>query len=127
MKKMTELYIKINKNANKTSPKQRHSEHWDWDQIWLAINRRIAMELAKPSWNPAPRIDWSTWARQRGLVPSTNDAMTTLVCHVIADVKIRDKTFKAWKSGERVFPKLCTVIAPPGLDIFVQQNKLSRV
>ena len=28
IKKMTELYIKINKNANKTSPKQIPSEHW---------------------------------------------------------------------------------------------------
>ena len=28
MKKMTELYIKINKNVNKTSPKQSRAEHW---------------------------------------------------------------------------------------------------
>ena len=106
----------------------------DWEHIWMVINRRIAAEVILPTWDFNSRIDWSTWAKQRGLVACTNEAMANLVRHAVADVRIEEKTFKAWKSGEKVFPNLCTVIIPPGLTffsdeelprIFIAQNRLS--
>ena len=59
--------------------------------------------------------------------------MTTLVCNAVADIKVEERTFKAWRAVETVFPKLCMVMIPPGLTffsdeelykIFVAQNRL---
>ena len=99
----------------------------------MLINRRIATEVILPTWDINSRIDWSTWVKERGLVACTNNAMTNLVRHVVADIKIEDRQFHAWKSGERVYPNLCTVMIPPSLTfftdeelyrIFMQQNRL---
>ena len=92
------------------------------------------MEAILPTWDANSRIDWSTWTRQRGLVATTNEAMANLVRHAVADIKIEDRSFYAWKSGEQVYPNLCTVMIPPELSfftdeqlfkLFVAQNKLS--
>ena len=59
--------------------------------------------------------------------------MKNLVRHCVADIKIEERTFKAWLPGEKVYPNLCTVVIPPGLTfftdeelyrIFVAQNRL---
>ena len=93
----------------------------DWDKIWMAINRRIALEVIQPTWDPSSRIDWSTWTRQRGLAATTNEAMTNLVRHAVADTKIEDCSFYAWKSGGQVYPNLCTVMINPQTHIFCRR------
>ena len=38
------------------------------------------------------------------------------------DIRIGEATFKAWKTGEKNFPNLCTVIIPPGLNFFTDEE-----
>ena len=47
-------------------------EHWD--QVWMAINWRIAMEVILPTWDVKSRIDWSTWATIGLLGPDEEDS-----------------------------------------------------
>ena len=93
-----------------------------WEQIWPALNRCIAVEAMRPTWDTNSRIDWATWAKQRGLVACTTEAMVNLVCNAVADFKIGEASFKAWKMGEKNFPNLCTVIIPPGLNFFTDEE-----
>ena len=65
-----------------------------------------------PTWNVQTQIDWSTWAKERGLLACKNEAIASFVSNAVADVTLGDKTFKAWRPGERVFPNLITVIIP---------------
>ena len=48
--------------------------------------------------------------------------MVNLVCHAVADFKIGEASFKAWRMGERKFHNLCTVIIPPGLNFFTDDE-----
>lgn len=99
----------------------------DWTQIFGSINRKIATACCLPGWNPRDRIEWATWAKDRGLVACTTDEMVDLVINVVKDLGVNGQSFKAWKSGEKMWDDLCTLIIQKEVSEYFADNDIITI
>ena len=69
------IFLSIHSGKKKRAPiTETH-----WNQIWIAINQRIAKDCYLPNWDKVSRITGAKWAKEHGLVVCTTENMATLV------------------------------------------------